>query len=103
MYKITLSDGTELDNLTLNGNNYIAEGEVKSDFFDGKLDKVIITDGTDTQTYTDMALLNCAYNKDGKTYIVLAEKTDEEKAAEAYNTALTDLQVAIAEIYESIV
>ena len=34
MYKITLADGTELENLELNGNNYIAEGVIEDSVFE---------------------------------------------------------------------
>lgn len=48
MYAITLS----------NGNNFISSAPVDSAFFDGGLSEVTITDGSETRTYTDMALLS---------------------------------------------
>ena len=38
MYKITLADGTVLENLELNGNNYIAEGVIEDSVFEGNLE-----------------------------------------------------------------
>ena len=45
-YRITLADGTILDNLTMNGNNFISEGAIDASIFDGTCSPVIINDGT---------------------------------------------------------
>lgn len=34
-YRITLADGTILDNLTMNGNNFISEEAIDASIFDG--------------------------------------------------------------------
>ena len=47
MYKIQLSNGQALDNLTLNGNNFISASKVEDTVFDGGLSSVTFTD-TDT-------------------------------------------------------
>lgn len=59
-----------------------------------------------TQTYQDMKLVQIS--KVGKSYwFILAEKTAEEKqkelAAAALATSITDLQLALAEVYEMII
>lgn len=41
-WKITLSDGTQIKNLELSGNNFISETKVTSEMFEGKLSKVIV-------------------------------------------------------------
>ena len=41
MYTITLSDGTKLKNLELNGNNYISKTILEDSVFEGKLDTVV--------------------------------------------------------------
>lgn len=41
-WKITLSDGTKLENLGLNGNNFVSEIEIKENTFKNNLSKVII-------------------------------------------------------------
>lgn len=99
MYSITLHDGTELQNLELNGNNFIAPGVVEDAVFDGNLGTVTINDGTDAKTFTDMFLV-CNRVEDGRSWIVLAEKSAEQKQQEAVDTAVTDLQLALAEVYE---
>lgn len=42
LYKITLSNGYVLDNLTLNGNNFISEQEITDDMFTGNCASVTI-------------------------------------------------------------
>ena len=41
-WKITLSDGTKLENLGMNGNNFISETEVTEDMFTNAKEKVSI-------------------------------------------------------------
>lgn len=80
-WKITLSDGTQLENLKLNGNNFISEEKIVEDDFKGKLSKVIIegiTDGQEVkQEYQHMELVQIVHNKDGY-YFVLRELSEEE-------------------------
>lgn len=106
MYKITLADGTKLENLELNGNNYIAEGVVDDSVFKDNLATVTITDGTETTTYEDMVLLSHRVDG-GRSWIVLGEKSAQDKAMERIYSMLssnadsiTDVQVALAEVYE---
>ena len=40
-YRITLADGTILDNLTMNGNNFISEEAIDASIFDGTCSPVI--------------------------------------------------------------
>lgn len=108
MYKITLADGTVLKNLELNGNNYIAEGVIDDAVFKDNLATVTITDGKTTETYEDMVLLSHRVDG-GRSWIVLGEKSAQEKAMERINAILsssadsiTDVQMALAEVYEMI-
>lgn len=108
MYTITLSDGTKLKNLELNGNNYISNTILEDSVFEGKLDTVVISDGEKSETFTDMKLMSNRVDG-GKSWFVLGEKTAQEKKEEAIATVLaanvgsiTDLQLALAEVYEMI-
>ena len=97
MYTVQLSDGTKLENLELNGNNFVAKNIIDDDAFNGKLSKITITDedtGT-VQTIKDAILVqNMSY--DGiHSYFILGEKSEEEKTT-------TDIQEALAELYELI-
>lgn len=102
MYSITLSDGSVIENLELNGNNFIAETEIPDSTFEGKLETITISDGKNEETYTDM-VLRSNIARDGRSWIVLSEKTNEEKKAEEIASTFTDIQMALAEVYEMVI
>lgn len=81
MCKIILSDGTTLENLELNGNNYISAGPVDSSVFEGKLSKITFTDGVSTEVMHD-AILCSNQVMDGRSWLVFMEKTEEMKLRE---------------------
>ena len=56
-YRITLADGTILDNLTMNGNNFISEEAIDASIFDGTCSPVIINDGTNEEVHEHMDLV----------------------------------------------
>ena len=94
MYKITLSDGTQLENLTLNGNNYIAQGEIADSVFEDKLDTVKIFNGENEEVCTGMVLLSNIV-RDGKSWFVLGQKSEQQKAEEDRNRTIEELRQAI--------
>lgn len=94
MYKITLADGTKLENLELNGNNYIAEGVVDDSVFKDNLATVTITDGKETTTYEDMVLLSHRVDG-GRSWIVLGVKSEKEKQEEATARKIAELEQAM--------
>lgn len=81
MYKITMSDGTQLDNLRLNGNNFVSEIEVTEDTFRGKLSKITIEKIEEGQVsikeYEHMELVQIVHYTDGY-YFVLRELSVSE-------------------------
>ena len=94
MYKITLHDGTVLDKLELNGNNFIAKGVIEDSVFEGNLDTVTITDGETTDTYNDMMLMsNRTVN--GQSWFVLGEKSAQQKKEEALMAEIAELRQAM--------
>lgn len=108
MYTITLADGTKLENLELNGNNYISDTVIEGSVFEGNLDTVEISDGSTTGIFTDMRLMSNIV-RDGRSWFVLGEKSAQQKAMEQieklYTTnadSITDVQMALAEVYEMI-
>ncbi len=101
MYTITLADGNTIENLTLNGNNYIAQGIIADSVFEGNLSEVTISDGTNTENYTDMMLVQNKVYGDN-SWFILAEKSELQKKEENSMSSITDIQLAMAEIYELI-
>lgn len=101
MYKITLADGTELENLVLNGNNFISPTAVDDAVFADNMATVTITnleDGTTEQIEDGVLLSNIV--RDGCSWLVLGQKSEEEKRLETIDSTFTDLQMALAEVYE---
>lgn len=94
MYTITLSNGTALSGLVLNGNNFIAPNEIADSVFDGNLGTVTISDGEKEDVYADMVLLSNIV-RDGQSWIVLDRKSEEEKRQEARDQEIAELRQAM--------
>ncbi len=97
MYKITLADGTALENLVLNGNNFIAQTAVDDAVFKDNMASVTITnleDGTAEQIEDGVLLSNIV--RDGKSWLVLGQKSAEQKAEEARDKEIAELRRAMA-------
>lgn len=97
MYKITLSDGTTLENLELNGNNFIASAVVDDAVFKDNMASVTITnlDDESTEQIEDGVLLGNIV-RDGKSWLVLGQKSAEQKEQEAKDKEIAELRRAMA-------
>lgn len=91
-YSVTLSDGTKLDNLALNGNNFVSSTKVTEADFKDKLSKVTITDddGKD-KDYTDMVLVQVTQVGDESWFILGEKAQDDVSKLQAAVAALTDM------------
>ena len=76
-YKITLADGRVIDNLKLNGNNFISNKVVTSEMFDCNCSPVVISDGAETDTYENMELVQIT-EIDGEYWFILREISAKE-------------------------
>lgn len=80
-WKITLSDGTQLKNLGLNGNNFVSEKEITEDNFKGKLSKVTIEGIENGQEvvkeYERMELVQIVHYEDGYHFVLRELSQDE--------------------------
>ena len=77
IYKITLADGTVIDNLTLNGNNYISKEVVEPSIFAGNCSPAVINDGTRDDIHSYMELVQVT-NVNDEFWIVLRDISTEE-------------------------
>ena len=108
MYTIILNDGTKIENLELNGNNYISAVSLSDSDFDGKLDTVTIIDAEGKETvHTDMELGACRQMDDGRYWFILQQKSKQQIAQEkmkalidSHTAGLTEVELALVEIYE---
>ena len=78
MYTITLSDGAKLTDLELNGNNFVSQTEVTVADFEGKLSRVVISDGETEEVLNDAELIQIAHYADG-WYFILREIPEEQR------------------------
>ena len=69
---------------------------------EGKLSHVVFSDGETTEEHDDMVLIQVAQYGD-EYWFILAEKSAEQKEKELLEETITDLQVALADIFEMIV
>lgn len=99
-YSVTLSDGTKLDNLALNGNNFVSSAKLTEADFKNKLSKVTITeDDGKTKDYTDMVLVQVTQVGD-ETWFILGEKVQDDLSK--LKDDLSKLQDAVAKLTDMI-
>lgn len=72
-YSITLANGVCLENLSLNGNNYISNEDIDESVFEGNLSTVVISDGERTRTHKNMELVHLAKADDGKCWFIIRD------------------------------
>lgn len=91
-YSITLADGTKLDNLVLNGNNFVSSTKLTEVNFQDKLSKVTITDDDGkAKDYTDMVLVQVTQMGDESWFILGEKAQDEVSKLQDAVAALTDM------------
>ena len=79
-YTITLADGTVLNNLKLNGNNFISNTAINADIFNENCSPVIISDGVNSETHNNMEFVQVPEQEPGKYWFVLRELSASELA-----------------------
>ena len=77
MYTITLDDGTEIKNLSLNGNNFISDTPLDVALFAGNMKTVRITGPGTEETHENMELVGIREDG-GKYWFVLRDLSQQE-------------------------
>lgn len=72
-YSMILNNGTILNNLELNGNNYVSTIEVTSADFSGNISPIIISDGETEELLENMEFVRIA-NWENKWWILIQKK-----------------------------
>lgn len=104
-YTITLADGQKITGLTKNGDNFVSKTKVDEKIFKDNLSTMKVSDGETEETYKDMVFVQQMEWSDGTFYLAFREQTAQEKlvaALAATSDSVTDVQVALAEVYEMI-
>ena len=99
-YTVTLSDGTKIENLTLNGNNFISTAQVTENQFDGKLKTVTIADSEGKEEkHENMLLVQVSHPSDSEWWFILADKTADQLKQEQLEqsiASLTDMMMSLS-------
>ncbi len=102
-YTITLADGRELTGLLKNGDNFVSSEKVDENIFKDNLSVMAVSDGETEEIFRDMVFIQQMEWEDGTFYLAFHEKTPQEKmlaAISANSDSVTDIQMALAEVYE---
>lgn len=78
IYKITLADGTSIENLKLNGNNFVSKVIIDPEIFEGNCSPVVISDGTYEEIHSHMELVQVTKEEAGDCWFVLRDISEEE-------------------------
>lgn len=101
MYTITLSDGRKLENLTVNGTNFVSKTKVDEEIFRNNLAAVVISDGKTERAYENLVFVQQMEWADETYYLAFREKTRTEMLLEKImenSTGMADAQEALVEL-----
>lgn len=95
-YTITLADGRKLTGLGKNGDNFVSTEKVDESLFKDNLATMTVSDGETEEVFKNMVFVQQMKWADGTYYLAFRERTQTE----IFNENVTDIQVALAELYE---
>lgn len=105
MYTVTLNGGQAIPNLTINGNNFVSADPIDPEVFTPEALSHVEFSGEGPFTLPESAdgliLVQCIPWEGGSAFILREETEAERKAKEAEQT-ITDLQLALVELYETL-
>lgn len=87
VYKITLGNGHIVDQLRMNGNNFISATEIDKSVFSGNLSKVTINDGVRDEVHKNMDLIHLTKMGDSEYWFALRDLSDREITQKAFMSA----------------
>ena len=98
IYTITLKDGTQIENLRMNGNNFISQEQINPEIFDGNLEKVTINDGENDEVHENMGLVQVTQMGDEYWFILrdipASEIANEKLRSDLdYLAMMTDVEI----------
>lgn len=99
MYTITLSDGRKLENLAVNGTNFVSKTKVDEEIFQNNLAAVVISDGKTERAYENLVFIQQMEWADGTYYLSFREKTKMELLAEE----ITENSIGMADVQDALV
>lgn len=89
MYTITLADGTKLENLELNGNNFVSKTAIDESIFTSKnLKRVTIVDEDGVTQILEYQVLEQLVQYDDEYHFILRDRTSDEDFKEDINAKI---------------
>lgn len=76
-YSIILADGTIIEDLLLNGDNFISKNPIASSMFGGNCSPVIINDGENEEVHENMSLVQITKMGDEYWFVLCDISKDE--------------------------
>lgn len=98
-YTVTLSDGTVLSNLKLNGNNFISTEPISAYIFEDNCEGVAISDGEYDETHSHMTPIYGVQQHGNEYWFALRDLTRDElermkiQADIEYIAMMTDIEL----------
>lgn len=92
MYTVILADGTRLENLTLNGNNFVSNVPISETIFEGNTVPTIISDGIHPERHEFMELVQVT-EYEGKYLFVLRDVPESELVLQKMNSDIQYLSM----------
>lgn len=77
IYTVTLANGTQISNLTMNGNNFISTEAINQSVFENNCSPVVISDGKSEETHAAMSLIHLT-EYERETWFALRDMTESE-------------------------
>ena len=77
VYSVTLADGTIIENLRLNGNNFVSDAPIDKSIFDGNCHSVTISDGENATVHENMECVQVT-QMGAEYWFVLRELSESE-------------------------
>lgn len=95
-YSIILADGMVLENLRLNGNNYISDTPIDATIFEGNCSPVIFDDGEEQDVHENMALIH-VYKTGDEYWMAFRDVSEQELLAIQYAASVRYTQSQITD------
>lgn len=98
-YQIVLADGSVISGLRKNGDCFISDAEIDYDIFEDNCASVIVSDGTNTESFENMELLRVANVIDGEYWFAFRQMSASEVAQKQlqadidYLAMMTDVEL----------
>lgn len=85
IYSVTLADGTTIENLRLNGNNFVSDDPIDKSIFDGNCHSVKVSDGETETVHENMECVQVTQM--GTEYWFVLRELSESELKEAKTQA----------------